>query len=388
MEHAATPHAERRETPRTTLDKILYVNLEPHNGGIVLNVSDGGMAFQAIAPIQHAGPIRFWFSLAGGHDLEATGEVVWTDKTKKAGGMRFTNLPETTRAHIRDLLGDLPVVSRAQPAPAEEAGPKPARSPGGFASQRLPGPKEGPSLPPLASPAQMPSGSRGGDLNGPPYDIDYWVTPAPEPRSPSARGFSFGLIVIALIAAVGISVYIERHGLGVALVSLGEKLAGTPQRPPEQQASAPVAVAVPPAPVAAPPAGTAEPANPAPPTATATAPSNESAPTASGARDVPAKASPGQVEPGDDGEEDLAAARRYLEGIGAPRSSGTAAQFLWAAVEKGNAEAEFVLAGLYLQGDGVTKSCEQARVLLRAASLKGNTEAAQSLANLYRNSCS
>jgi len=89
----------------------------------------------------------------------------------------------------------------------------------------------------------------------------------------------------------------------------------------------------------------------------------------------------------DEGQADLAAAQRYLGGAGRSRDSVAAAQFLWAALKKGNSTAALTLADLYQRGDGVGKNCEQAQVLLKAASEKGNTEAMQRLSTLYRNGC-
>jgi TPR repeat protein len=87
------------------------------------------------------------------------------------------------------------------------------------------------------------------------------------------------------------------------------------------------------------------------------------------------------------GEEDLALARRNLTVMPRHTSSATAAQYLWAAVEKGNVTAEITLADLYARGDGVTKSCDQAQVLLRAAARKGSSEASQKLAQMIRIGC-
>ncbi|GAC1662475.1 MAG: hypothetical protein NVS9B4_16200 [Candidatus Acidiferrum sp.] len=62
---------------------------------------------------------------------------------------------------------------------------------------------------------------------------------------------------------------------------------------------------------------------------------------------------------------------------GASGDKTKAAKLLWAAVAKGNTQAERELAGLYARGQGgVPKNCEQARVLLVAASAP-QTEAAQ-----------
>jgi len=116
---SADPGRERRKSPRSTLTKILYVNLESGNGGIVLNVSDGGLAFHSVAPLTHNGPVRLWFSLSNDHRFEVSGELVWSNQTKKTGGLRFTNLTDSDRAQIRSLSGEAIFSARsaAQPTP-------------------------------------------------------------------------------------------------------------------------------------------------------------------------------------------------------------------------------------------------------------------------------
>jgi len=50
-------------------------------------------------------------------------------------------------------------------------------------------------------------------------------------------------------------------------------------------------------------------------------------------------------------------------------------KLLWAAVKKGNTNAEIDLAELFRKGRGVVKNCDQARILLSAAARKGSAEA-------------
>src|SRR5579872_818266 len=94
---------DRRQTPRTTIARHAYINIEPNNGGIVLNVSDGGLCFCSFDPVPRNATIRFWLS---DHNprIEAEGTVAWTDKTQKAG-LRFTALPEAVRETIRAWVG-------------------------------------------------------------------------------------------------------------------------------------------------------------------------------------------------------------------------------------------------------------------------------------------
>ncbi len=93
-------------------------------------------------------------------------------------------------------------------------------------------------------------------------------------------------------------------------------------------------------------------------------------------------------ETAESGATDLAMGRSYLNGTnGHERNSTEAADCLWRAVSKKNAEATLLLADLYLRGDGVSKNCDQARVLLDAAARKGSKDAAERLRNLPAFGC-
>ena len=97
------------------MERFAYINIEPSNGGSVLNVSEGGLCFHSIAPVQRSGTIRFWFRE---HDrrIEVEGHLVWTDKAQKTAGLRFTNLPEEAREPMRSWTSlPTPVTSEQLP---------------------------------------------------------------------------------------------------------------------------------------------------------------------------------------------------------------------------------------------------------------------------------
>jgi hypothetical protein len=103
---------------------LAYVNLDPDNGGVILDISEGGLCFQSTAPVKRTEMIRFWFSyrghhmesgraLAGDREIQTRGvsrlievrsELAWMDNTLKRGGLRFTNLSDTARQQIRDWI--------------------------------------------------------------------------------------------------------------------------------------------------------------------------------------------------------------------------------------------------------------------------------------------
>lgn len=91
---------ERRSSGRKTLNPLPYINLPDNNGGIVLDVSEQGLRFRAIAPVEQSGPILFWFT-AHSNLIAGVAELAWTDETKKYGGLRFTQLPYNACEQIR-----------------------------------------------------------------------------------------------------------------------------------------------------------------------------------------------------------------------------------------------------------------------------------------------
>lgn len=91
---------ERRLSDRKTLNPLPYINLPGNNGGIVLDISEQGLRFRAIAPVEQSGPILFWFT-AHSNLIAGIAELAWTDETKKNGGLRFTQLPYNAKEQIR-----------------------------------------------------------------------------------------------------------------------------------------------------------------------------------------------------------------------------------------------------------------------------------------------
>jgi TonB family protein len=102
--------AERRHVARAAPERPVYVDLNPDNGGIVLNVSGAGLCLQAVAPVTKHQSFRFSFS---DHDVntDAVGEVVWTDQTRKFAGLRFIRVSSQARHEISELVRFVPQVS-------------------------------------------------------------------------------------------------------------------------------------------------------------------------------------------------------------------------------------------------------------------------------------
>src|SRR5580704_15744374 len=96
---------ERRKTPRTSVRKLGYVNFEPYNtGGVITDVSTAGLRFHTVAPVQQGGLVRLSLTLGTAKQIEAVGELVWTDSTRQIGGVRFVVLPPAAADQINNWL--------------------------------------------------------------------------------------------------------------------------------------------------------------------------------------------------------------------------------------------------------------------------------------------
>jgi TonB family protein len=93
--------AHRRRSARQKIETLVYADFGPGNGGFPINVSEGGMAFQGIQPLEKGQVIRIRFKLPSTSDtLETTGQVAWLNELGKGGGLQFIDLPEEARPPI------------------------------------------------------------------------------------------------------------------------------------------------------------------------------------------------------------------------------------------------------------------------------------------------
>ena len=201
---------DRRKTPRTTLDKHAYINIEPNNGGIVLNVSEGGLCFHAFDPVQRNGTVRFWF-MQHNQRIEADAEVTWTDATQK-GGLRFKTLPAEAREQIRSWMDQNQPVAVGYGVAAAAAVAVPA------------------VLSPLPSRNAAPVDLEPSPANESPLVLLPQTPPALTVRVPS-RGFSSGFaagLAVSLFVIGLFLFHIYRSQIGESLIKLGEQFASRP----------------------------------------------------------------------------------------------------------------------------------------------------------------
>ena len=97
--------AERREHTRFTASSLSYIDLGESNGGLILNLSEGGVSVQAAEVLIGDIYPRIRFHLPKSEDwIDTGGRIVWRGRTKKEAGIRFVDMPPYTRRKIREWL--------------------------------------------------------------------------------------------------------------------------------------------------------------------------------------------------------------------------------------------------------------------------------------------
>jgi PilZ domain/Gram-negative bacterial TonB protein C-terminal len=96
---------DRRAYPRTNSPLLTYLDLGDGNGGIVLNISEGGLAITAAGTLlqDYFPNIRFQLPKIPGW-IETSGRVVWTSESKKGAGIYFQGITEVDRERIRHWI--------------------------------------------------------------------------------------------------------------------------------------------------------------------------------------------------------------------------------------------------------------------------------------------
>ena len=194
---------ERRHSARIALKNLAYVNLEPDNGGILIDVSEGGICFRSAVPVPPSSTVRFSFSLDH-QRIEARGRLAWSDATRKRGGLKFTSVSPDAQKAISDWINQHELsVSVVK----EEL----------LASRQS-------SLEAASLTAKQRKDAAA------PHDDTGVEKPSLNVQLPRVlTGFSGGLVAGVLISAVVAGLFVlqsHRRELGTTLIHLGERLGG------------------------------------------------------------------------------------------------------------------------------------------------------------------
>src|ERR1700733_11940734 len=99
------PAHERRRVPRLRLASLAYVDVDSDNGGILLNLSETGLALQAVAPF--AGLTRVTLRIQPPKPrkrLDLHAEITWLSESKKEAGLQFLEVADDTRVEIANWI--------------------------------------------------------------------------------------------------------------------------------------------------------------------------------------------------------------------------------------------------------------------------------------------
>jgi len=89
---------------RQKIHNLAYINLDYTNGGIIRNLSESGVAIQAVSPVQENQEVQLRFELLNPRTrVEATGRVAWTDTNGQAGVEFMAGAPRSRR-QLREWL--------------------------------------------------------------------------------------------------------------------------------------------------------------------------------------------------------------------------------------------------------------------------------------------
>ena len=94
----------RRQYPRQTLRSLAYVKLDQANGGIIRDLTESGMAIQAVGRLQAGQELDLRFDLISPKvRVDARGRVAWSDSGGQAG-IQFLGVSPRVQRALRDWL--------------------------------------------------------------------------------------------------------------------------------------------------------------------------------------------------------------------------------------------------------------------------------------------
>lgn len=375
----ADPRLQERKQP----ERRVFCKLDGDESSIVLNLSEDGLCFESLKPIEEKGALHLHLSVDGNKPIEATGRLAWLDAAKRTGGLRFLELSAPARQQIRAWLSETSAASPGTKVPTSQKRDRQADD--GLAIEKLP----------TWQVVHVPSTQ---------------LVPIERHRAKARRLFLLGVLLgfgICTVMIITISQFAGGMNLGspartAASSNRAAQTQASVTRPPSSSTSisepaAAKTLAMQSAAVqtvfAAAPTGLRQ--RQSPQTAGASSTGLTTRRTAL-ALVMPASAAPQPAK----AEQLLGESQRAIapapavskahspaDQVQHPKKLPATPQQLWSAFEAGNMKAAVALADLYTRGEGVPLNCEQARILLQVASKKNNAEASKKLDELDKGGC-
>ena len=134
QEAGTEPASERRASPRRSVmdRRLVTVSLDNKDAGLMVDISEAGMAVQALARIKPGAATLLQFELPDTPGrIQASGTVAWVDETSGRAGIRFHSLPEASSACLKQWMDRRTSVER----PTLPVAPPPVAAPS------MPGPE-------------------------------------------------------------------------------------------------------------------------------------------------------------------------------------------------------------------------------------------------------
>jgi outer membrane biosynthesis protein TonB len=94
-----------RSHARLTVQSITYIEVCDKVGGLLLNISEGGIAVQMAEQLAAKEFARMRFQLRkSGEWIEVCGKLAWENRFTKEAGIRFVEISESARSHIKKWI--------------------------------------------------------------------------------------------------------------------------------------------------------------------------------------------------------------------------------------------------------------------------------------------
>src|ERR1700692_1057935 len=97
---------ERRESPRKRFENLLYVEVEPGNGGMGLNLSEHGFGLPAVKRVRQKTDVKFALNLDEKRRVGGNGRIEWSDKEGRVAGVQFTDVSDEFLGEMRNWMAN------------------------------------------------------------------------------------------------------------------------------------------------------------------------------------------------------------------------------------------------------------------------------------------
>jgi PilZ domain len=374
-------NADQRLQERKQPERIVLCKLGSEESGPVRNLSEGGLCFESLAPIEQTGVLHLRLSADLNGVIETTGRLVWIDSAKRTGGLRFLQLSAPARAQIRAWLSETSSAVEETVARFCRSVIKQADDGAVFEKPVIWQERRVPSMQLVRVEryrAQMRRQFLTGVLIG--FGIGPLVlipafryaggtkpgTPAKTQASPVQRASPSASTSARTATKPFGTESAAGQTASVAAPSRPPQSQNKKQSPPSASASSRDLMT-----------GTSSPsATPQPGERVANSrPSTKAAQPLGASQAAVAPAPPASNAHSSSGQ------------VQHPKKDPPTPQQLWSALQAGNMKAAVRLADLYTRGEDVPVNCQQARVLLLVASAKNNAEASKKLQELDKGGC-